>query len=244
MKIKLQKLAIVVLFAITMGFLEAIVVVYLREIFYPGGFQFPLVIIPPDIYNIEILREVTTIVMLICVGLLAGKTKYEKFAWFIFAFGVWDIFYYIGLNFFLGWPPTLMTWDILFLIPITWIGPVMAPIICSISMIILALVIIYFQNNGYSVKFGKYSGTLFVFGSIIIFFSFIESYLLLLYFEGFFDVFNDIFNKEDLDKAVSLFVPERFNWLLFWIGEFFIAGGIFHILIHSMRRQQRSINSH
>jgi len=82
-------------------------------------------------------------------------------------------------------------------------------------------------------------GTLFVFGSIIIFFSFIESYLLLLYFEGFFNLFNNTFNQADLEKALSTFVPEQFNWLLFWIGEFFILGGIFHIFLQSMRRYQK-----
>lgn len=240
MKLKSQKFAVVSLFAITMGFLEAIVVVYLREIFYPGGFEFPLAILPPDIYNIEIIREITTIVMLICVGLLAGRSKNEKFAWFLFAFGVWDIFYYVGLNFFLGWPPTLMTWDILFLIPVTWIGPVMAPIICALTMISVAVLIIGFESSGYIVRFGKYSGTLFSFGAVIIFFSFIESYILLLYFEGYFNIFNDIFSPEQMEKAVSTFIPEHFNWLLFWIGEFFIMGGVFHIVLQYMRRSRKN----
>ncbi len=239
MKLKAQRFAVVSLFAITMGFLEAIVVVYLREIFYPAGFQFPLVTIPPELFNIELVREVTTIIMLLCIGFLAGRSNSEKFAWFIFAFGVWDIFYYVALKLTLGWPVSLMTWDILYLIPVTWIGPVLAPVICSLTMIFLALIIIFFENNGHRVHFGKYSGTLFVFGSIIIFFSFIESYLLLLYFEGFFNLFNNTFNQADLEKAISTFVPEQFNWLLFWIGEFFILGGIFHIFLQSMRRYQK-----
>ena len=124
-----QRITVVSLFAITLGFLEAIVVVYLREIFYPAGFQFPLVLLPHEFYNIEILREITTIVLLACVGLLAGKTRYEKFGWFLLAFGIWDIFYYVGLKLALGWPPSFMTWDILFLIPVSWIGPVLAPVI-------------------------------------------------------------------------------------------------------------------
>ena len=239
MKLKAQRFAVVSLFAITMGFLEAIVVVYLREIFYPEGFHFPLATIPPELFNIELVREVTTIIMLVCIGLLAGKSNYEKFAWFLFAFGVWDIFYYVGLKLMLGWPVSLMTWDILFLIPATWIGPVLAPVICSLTMIFLSLMIIFFENNGYNVRFGKYSGTLFVFGSVIIFFSFIESYLLLLYFEGFFNIFNNTFNQASLEQAISTFVPEQFNWLLFWIGEFFILGGIFHIFVQCMRHVQK-----
>jgi hypothetical protein len=230
-----QRIAIVSLFAITLGFLEAIVVVYLRELFYPAGFRFPLVLLPREFYNIEILRETTTIVLLACIGLLAGTSKYEKFGWFLFAFGIWDIFYYVGLKLSLGWPPSLMTWDILFLIPVTWIGPVLAPVICSITMIFLALMIISCENKGYSISFGKYSGTLFILGAIIIFFSFIESYLILLYLEGFFNFFNNTFNPKDFEKALTTFVPERFNWLLFWIGESFILGGVFHIFKHFIK---------
>jgi len=122
-----------------------------------------------------------------------------------------------------------MTWDILFLIPVTWVGPVLAPIICSITMILLSLLIILLENNGYVISFGKYSGTLFVLGATIIFFSFIESYLILLYLEGFFNIFNNTFSQADFEKAITTFVPDRFNWLLFWIGEFFILGGVFHI---------------
>lgn len=240
MKQKAKKMFVVSLFAIAMGFLEAIVVVYLREIFYPNGFHFPLVTIPAKLFNIELIREVTTIIMLVCIGLLVGKSRYDKFGWFLFTFGIWDIFYYVALYLLLGWPPSLMTWDILFLIPVTWIGPVLAPIICSLTMILLASVILFFENNGYTVHFGRYSSTLFLFGSVVIFFSFIESYLLLLYFEGFFDIFNNTFNQSDIEKSLSAFIPEKFNWLLFWIGEFFILGGIFHIFKQYMRHFQRN----
>lgn len=240
MKLRGQRFAIVSLFAISMGFLEAIVVVYLREMFYPGGFQFPLVNMSHEIFNIELVREITTIVMLACIGLLTGKTIYEKLGWFLFAFGIWDIFYYAGLKLILGWPPLWLTWDILFLIPVTWIGPVLAPIICSITMIILAFNLLYFENNGHRrVRFGKYSTTMFVFGSLIVILSFIESYILLLYFEGFFDLFNNTFNQNDFQKAFASFVPEKFNWLLFWIGEFFIMGGIFHIFKQHIKHFQK-----
>jgi len=239
-----QRFTIVSLFAITMGFLEAIVVVYLREIFYPGGFEFPLVIIPQKLFHIEILRETTTLIMLACVGMLAGDSKYEKFGWFLLAFGIWDIFYYIGLKISLGWPPSLMTWDILFLIPVRWVGPVLAPIICSLTMTILALLIIILENNGYNISFGKYSGTLFVLGTIIIFFSFIESYLILLYLKGFFNFFNTTFNQAELEDAITSFVPERFNWLLFWIGEFFILGGVFHIFKQYIQHISKKYKQH
>lgn len=132
-----RKLWIVLFFAIAMGFLEAIVVVYVRELYYPEGFRFPLKLIPPRIFSIELVRELTTLIMLAGIGLLAGKTKSGKFAWFLVNFGIWDITYYLALKIFLDWPESLHTWDILFLIPVTWIGPVLAPVICSVTMILL-----------------------------------------------------------------------------------------------------------
>lgn len=237
-----QKLLVVSLFAIAMGILEAIVVVYLRELFYPGGFHFPLVTLPAKLINIELLREATTIIMLVCIGLLAGKTKNDRFAWFLFVFGVWDIFYYIGLKMFLNWPASLMAWDILFLIPVTWIGPVLAPVICSITMILISGPVIFFERNGYHLKFGKYTWTLFIIGALIILFSFIESSFMLLYFEGFFNLFNNDFNPANLEKAFSSFVPEKFNWLLFIVGELFILGGVFH-LFRQYLKKYKSVNN-
>lgn len=38
----LKKIVWLILFSIAMGYLESAVVVYLREIYYPNGFVFPL----------------------------------------------------------------------------------------------------------------------------------------------------------------------------------------------------------
>jgi hypothetical protein len=92
-------------FAVSMGFLEAIVVVYLRELYYPEGFSFPLNEIPPRILGTEIMREACTLVMLASVAALAGRDKYTRLSCFLFIFGIWDIFYYAGLKLLLGWPP-------------------------------------------------------------------------------------------------------------------------------------------
>ncbi len=85
------------LFAIAMGFLETSVVVYLRELYYPEGFTFPLVIIPNKIAVVEFWREIATIIMLVGAGIIAGKTRLTRFAYFIIAFAIWDIFYYVFL---------------------------------------------------------------------------------------------------------------------------------------------------
>jgi len=130
------------IFAIAMGFLESAVVIYLREIYYPEGFAFPLNIIHGKIAVTEILREAATIVMLVSVSILAARRWIIRFAWFIYLFAIWDIFYYVFLRVLLGWPESLLTWDILFLIPTTWVGPVLAPVINSLTMILLAILLI------------------------------------------------------------------------------------------------------
>ncbi len=102
---KLRKLLIIVTaFAIAMGFLESAVVVYMREILYPGGFEFPLSPIPVRLAVAELLREVATLVMLVSIGILAGRRFSTGFAWFIYTFAIWDIFYYVFLWLLLGWP--------------------------------------------------------------------------------------------------------------------------------------------
>jgi len=122
-------------FAIAMAFLEAAVVIYLRELYYPEGFSFPLKMIPPKIYTIELGREAATIIMLAAVGWFSGKSFTSRFAGFAMAFGVWDIFYYLFLKITLDWPSGLLDWDLLFLIPLPWLGPVLAPVIVSVFLI-------------------------------------------------------------------------------------------------------------
>lgn len=123
------------LFAITMGYFEAALVEYLRELYYPAGFQFPLADVPSRILVIELFREVASILMLLSVAFLLGSSFIDKFAGFAYCFGVWDITYYIFLEVFEAWPSSLGTMDILFLIPPVWVGPVWAPVGVSIALI-------------------------------------------------------------------------------------------------------------
>ena len=81
-----------------MGFLESAVVVYLREILYPEGFAFPLSPIPVSLAVTELLREVATLIMLVTIGIIAAKRFSTGFAWFIYSFAIWDIFYYVFLK--------------------------------------------------------------------------------------------------------------------------------------------------
>ncbi|HNU62716.1 MAG TPA: hypothetical protein PKL04_11005, partial [Methanofastidiosum sp.] len=94
----------VTIFAIAMGFFESAIVIYLRQIVYPDGFSFPLQPIPESLATTEILREAFSLLMLLSVGILTGESTITRFAYFIFSFALWDIFYYIFLKLLINWP--------------------------------------------------------------------------------------------------------------------------------------------
>ena len=125
----------VAVFAAAFALVEASVVIYLRALYYPGGFAFPLRELPAGFLRLEIAREAATILMLLAVGAIAGAKPWEKFGYFMFAFGVWDLLFYFWLLVTTGWPASLFEWDILFLIPVPWIGPVIAPVLIALLMI-------------------------------------------------------------------------------------------------------------
>ncbi|HYW94764.1 MAG TPA: hypothetical protein VE870_04200 [Bacteroidales bacterium] len=207
------------IFAIAMGFFEAAVVIYLRSIMYPAGFAFPLAPIAQGLAVTEILREAATLIMLLSVGIIAGRNISERFAWFIYSFAIWDIFYYVFLRLLIGWPPSLMTWDILFLIPVTWVGPVITPVIVSLSMLLLAGVIIFYSAKGIRVviKGAEWSGL--IAGSLILILAFIwdySSFILSRYTLR--EIFNLPNNKPLYDLAMT-YIPSSFNWFLFSTGQ-------------------------
>jgi len=119
-----------------MGFLEVAVVVYLRELYYPGGFLFPVAPMPARVALVEVAREAATLLMLLSVAFLAGRGAWDRFFVFGFLFGVWDLVYYAGLRIVLGWPESLFTWDLLFLIPVPWLAPVFYPVLVSFLLIV------------------------------------------------------------------------------------------------------------
>lgn len=130
-----SRLGLAFLFAVAMAAVESAVVVYLRSIYYPEGFTVILKAFSQPHTTVEIGRELATIVMLLTVAGMLGRERWERFGWFIFLFGVWDIFYYVWLKVMIDWPLTFTDFDILFLIPAPWVGPVIAPILVSALMI-------------------------------------------------------------------------------------------------------------
>lgn len=119
------------IFAAAFGYLEAVVVVYLRTILTRR----------PDWQSIEISREAATIIMLAVFAIASGKNAVQRTGAFLLSFGIWDIVYYLGLKIWLNWPDSLMTIDTLFYIPCTWESPVYIPILFSSLLILLGILL-------------------------------------------------------------------------------------------------------
>jgi hypothetical protein len=127
---------LVATYAAAMAWVESAVVFYLRknmnriDPYQTNPF--------PDfmgISHVEIVREAATLIMLLMVGFLAGTNSRSRWGYAAIAFGVWDIFYYVFLKVICDWPNSLLSWDVLFLIPLPWWGPVIAPVLIAVLMI-------------------------------------------------------------------------------------------------------------
>ena len=162
----------ILLYALAMAYLEAAVVVYLgAALGVPTGTIFPIDLSPAAMSFgwIEVGREAATLVMIGAVGWIAGRSPLERLAWAAVVFGIWDIGYYAFLWVFSGWPPSLGTWDLLFLLPAPWAGPVWAPIVVSVALIGFGLACAGRLRSGGSVRFGKrHLGALLLGGAVVI----------------------------------------------------------------------------
>ncbi|MHC4582831.1 MAG: hypothetical protein ACYS14_15365, partial [Planctomycetota bacterium] len=149
----IARFCVVVVFSIAFANIEATVVVYLREIFHPDGFDFPMTVFGEGpnwkrLLLTEIGREAATMVLILTTCWLAGRNRQQRFAYFLTIFAIWDIFYYIWLKVLINWPASIMDWDILFLIPVTWASPVLYPVLISVALLAFAVVILYRDSCG------------------------------------------------------------------------------------------------
>ncbi len=225
LKFPFRTLIIVTLFFIALGYIESAVVIYMREILYPAGFQFPLAPIKIDLAVTELIREVATLVILVCIGFITGRTFSVGFAWFLYSFAIWDIFYYVFLKLLIGWPESLMTWDILFLIPTTWVGPVITPVIVSLTMILLAMILVYYNRKFEKNKINRIEWCLLIIGSVILILSWTWDYSAFI-LEHY--TFREIWSVpgDELYNVASQYIPRKFYWGIFLVGEGVIMAGI------------------
>jgi hypothetical protein len=203
------------LFGTAFGYLEAAVVTYLRSLheparqrFYPGrppADLFPLLTLDQlhgsgpeqtQTLAVEIGREAATIIMLAAVALTIARNAGEWAAAFVITFGIWDITFYIFLKVLLDWPASLFTWDILFLIPVPWVGPVLAPVLVSAVMIAAGVWHLRGQAHGRPARIGAVHWGGILAGALVIVVSFAMDYA----------------------HIMQGGRPHRFNWWVFATG--------------------------
>jgi hypothetical protein len=177
LKIMFKQLCIVVVFSIAFAYIEAAVVVYLREIFHPAGFTFPLTefgITPlwKRLLLTETGREAATLVLIFTASWLFGRNLQQRFAFFLTIFAVWDIFYYIWLKVLIDWPASIMDWDILFLIPTVWAGPVVAPVLISLVLLTFAVIILYRSCGAIALRLTPADWLVFILAAMLVIASF------------------------------------------------------------------------
>ena len=227
------KLLGIAIFSIAMAALEGAVVVYLRALYYPLGFAVTLKMIDTHIVAVELVREVATIVMIAAIAYLAGTTLSQRVAYFLLCFAAWDIFYYVWLKIFINWPMSVLEWDILFLIPVTWLGPVLAPVVCSFTMIILAFAILKYRHVP------TFSKIMIAAGCAAILFTFMYDYGALLINNNLIYEFPSLLKNKQFISLASTYSPSFYNWKIFWLGETLIGAGIFHIHRSSFALRQK-----
>jgi hypothetical protein len=172
-----RRFLIVILFSIAFAYIESAVVVYLRVIFHPDGFSFPLPVFELNplwrrLILTEVGREAATLAIIATGAWLFGRSRAERWAYALVIFSIWDIFYYVWLKVLLDWPASLLDWDILFLIPMAWASPVLYPVLVSLAMLAAAVVILWREEKNAPVRLGRGNGIAVLVGCAIIVVSF------------------------------------------------------------------------
>ena len=121
----------------------------------------------------------------------------QWWAFFLLAFGIWDIFYYVFLKVLIDWPKSLLTWDVLFLIPVPWAGPVLAPALVALTMVGTGLAYLRRESHGHSIRLRVIHWLCAYAGALLILASFIWDYR----------------------NVMAGRMPKPFNWPLFALGE-------------------------
>ncbi len=206
-----SRVVVVMLYAVAMGWVESAVVFYMRSMIdrldpyqpnplpFAGGFGFA-----------EVVREAATMVMLLTVGWLAGRTWRSRVGYALLAFGVWDIAYYLWLIPLTAWPTSLANWDILFLIPLPWWGPVWAPVSIASLMILFGAVVGQCDSQEWPLWPGRAAMGAAALGGTLALYVFMADAIHLIASGGHARLLRDL-------------LPEWFNWPLFLVALALIA---------------------
>lgn len=217
----------VVVFAMAMAWVEAAVVYYLRtmmnriEPYQPE--PLPLM---GGLGRAELVREAATLIMLLTVGILAGRNWRSRLGYATIAFGVWDIFYYVFLKKLCGWPHSLFDWDILFLLPLPWWGPVLAPVLIALLMIVWGTLASQF-SDGEATCHHWQAWALNFSGAGLALYTFMADCLRLA------------------DQGVPVLrnvLPTRFNWPLFLLALALLSAPVFGLCQELCQKRARSFS--
>lgn len=190
-------------FAVAMAYVEAAVVVYLRRALGVADILSDVPPYDPAIALTEIAREAATLVMLLAAGWAAGRTLQARLGFAFYAFGLWDLFYYAWLRLLTGWPGSLLAWDILFLIPLPWWGPVLSPLLIALLCAAGGALAVVADDRGSRVRAGAREWTALTAGSLAVLYAFMADALAAL-----------PATAEDLNALK----PSRFNWPVYLAG--------------------------
>jgi hypothetical protein len=198
-----MKFVLMAAFMIAMAYLESAVVVYLRRVYGINEIENALAVFDSQISIIEMGRELATMVMLFTAAWMAGRNRQSRFGFFLFTFGVWDILYYIWLKVFIGWPASLLDNDLLFLLPLPWWGPVLAPALIALLMILAGVGLLRLDENDKPVRPGGLDWAMMTTGSLVILYAFMA----------------DAINSLPVNiESLALVQPGPFKWSLYLFG--------------------------
>ena len=201
----------VVAFAIAMAWVESASVFYIRALVDRlEPYQADPLPMHGALGPVELWREAATLVMIATLGWLAGRTWRRRAGYAALAFGVWDIFYYVFLRLISGWPRTLLDWDILFLLPLPWWGPVLAPVSIAFVMIVWGTLATQLDDGGSEARWPWALGWVGIVVALGVFM--IDAWQALPYGRD----------------AVLQVLPTTFNWPLFWVALLLMASPALH----------------
>lgn len=208
-----RKLTAVAIFAIAMAYLESAVVVYLRRLYNIDNIATDIPNFDSTIAAVEVGREASTLLMLLSIGWIAGKSLQSRIAFAFFTFGVWDIFYYFWLWVFIGWPTSLLDTDLLFLIPLPWWGPVLSPALIALLMVCGGMAAIYIDHLNLQIRPIWLDWTILFLGVGVVLYTFMADALAAL------PVAPDELHKVE---------PTDFHWSIYSVGFILMNWAVWH----------------
>ena len=201
-------LLLLFLFGTAFGYIEGAAAHYLRMHYYPEGFTFHLKAIENHVLIIEMGREISTLIVIFVIAWFSASYWNRRLFNFLMIFGIWDIVYYLALFLFEAWPESVFNWDILFLVPVPWFAPVIAPVTISLLWIATNIVLYIVYSNS-SIKIGVPAIIIFILSILLWQITFV------------------------CYRSYTHF-PEQYNWFLFITGCFFWSAGTVKILFKKL----------